>query len=170
MTDAKIKSIQSIFSSRLETLKLLLQKAEEHFGKDDAFLQHRIAPDMFPLGTQIAFTCNQPRHFALWCQGKEVDNLSPEVKSLQEAYGHIEGTQQLLSSISCDDAKLQENKRIALGKQFYAELQGAAYADEFLMPNFYFHFVTAYDILRMAGLPVGKADYMAHLRPYVKAV
>lgn len=44
------------------------------------------------------------------------------------------------------------------------------YVNEFLIPNFYFHLVTAYDILRMAGLPIGKADYMVHLMPYVRQV
>jgi uncharacterized protein len=34
----------------------------------------------------------------------------------------------------------------------------------FSMPNFYFHVVTAYDILRMHGVPVGKRDYEGRLR------
>jgi hypothetical protein len=34
----------------------------------------------------------------------------------------------------------------------------------FSMPNFYFHVVTAYDILRMKGVPVGKRDYEGQLR------
>ena len=32
------------------------------------------------------------------------------------------------------------------------------------MPNFYFHVVTAYDILRMRGVPIGKRDYEGRLR------
>ncbi|MEM8614014.1 MAG: DUF1993 family protein, partial [Cyanobacteria bacterium P01_H01_bin.105] len=43
-----------------------------------------------------------------------------------------------------------------------------AYIDDFLIPNFYFHMVTAYDILRMAGVPIGKRDYMMHLVPSLK--
>ncbi len=34
----------------------------------------------------------------------------------------------------------------------------------FSMPNFYFHAVTAYDILRMQGVPIGKRDYEGQLR------
>src|SRR5262245_59042863 len=34
----------------------------------------------------------------------------------------------------------------------------------FSMPNFYFHVVTAYDILRMRGVPIGKHDYEGRLR------
>ena len=34
----------------------------------------------------------------------------------------------------------------------------------FSLPNFYFHATTAYDILRMKGVPVGKHDFMGALR------
>ena len=34
----------------------------------------------------------------------------------------------------------------------------------FLLPNFYFHAVTAYDILRTRGVPIGKRDYEGQLR------
>jgi hypothetical protein len=34
----------------------------------------------------------------------------------------------------------------------------------FSMPNFYFHAVTAYDILRARGVPIGKRDYEGQLR------
>ena len=33
----------------------------------------------------------------------------------------------------------------------------------FSLPNFYFHSVTAYDVLRKEGVPVGKLDYLARL-------
>jgi hypothetical protein len=34
----------------------------------------------------------------------------------------------------------------------------------FSLPNFYFHAVTAYDILRSRGVPLGKSDYEGRLR------
>ena len=34
----------------------------------------------------------------------------------------------------------------------------------FSLPNFYFHAVTAYDILRSQGVPLGKRDYEGRLR------
>ena len=34
----------------------------------------------------------------------------------------------------------------------------------FSLPNFYFHAATAYDILRMKGVPIGKRDYMGQMR------
>ncbi len=169
MEKQKIVSLQNIFSSRLDTLSHLLAVAESHFVDDvESLLQLRIAPDMLPFGTQITFTCNQPRNFALWCLGKPDSNLNPNVTSLAEARGHISATKDLLASIDAADTKLSDIKRIELGQGMYLELLGHSYVDDFLMPNFYFHLTTAYDIMRMAGAPIGKHDFMMHLVPFVK--
>jgi len=169
MEKQKISALQNIFSSRLDTLTHLLEVAENHFGDQaESLLQRRIAPDMFPFGTQIAFTCNQPRNFALWCLEQPADNLNPDVNSFAEAQSDISSTKELVASINVTDAKLHQNHRLDLGQGLYAELSGLAYVDDFLMPNFYFHLTTAYDIMRMAGAPIGKRDFMMHLVPFVK--
>ncbi|MEA5464805.1 DUF1993 domain-containing protein [Leptothoe sp. PORK10 BA2] len=168
MSSQNIESIKTIFESRLTTLEHLLNSAQTHFNGSESFLQERIAADMLPLGTQVAFTCNQPRNFALWCDGKPMDNLDPEVPSLVLAYEHITNTKGLLSDIDTEDEKLSKTTRIDLGPELYIEMSGSEYVNDFLMPNFYFHMVTAYDILRMAGVPIGKRDYMMHLVPFLK--
>lgn len=38
------------------------------------------------------------------------------------------------------------------------------YILSYSLPNFYFHAVTAYDILRTRGVPIGKGDYEGRLR------
>jgi uncharacterized protein len=168
MQSQTIDSIRTLCQSRLTTLEQLLKSAQTHFGDDESFLQQRIAADMFPCGTQIAFTCNQPRNFALWCDGKPAHNLDPNVTAIAQAYEHIANTQTLLLGINIADAKLAEMTRIDLGQGLYIELSGHAYVNEFLIPNLYFHLVTAYDILRMAGVPIGKRDYMMHLVPLIR--
>jgi hypothetical protein len=167
MQSQNIGLIQSLFQSRLATLEHLLKLAQAHFCDDESFLQKRIVADMLPFGTQIAFTCNQPRNFALWCDHKPANNLDPDITSLTQAYEHIANTRELLSSIQVDDTKLAEMTRI-YDQSLYIDLSGSAYVNEFLIPNFYFHLVTAYDILRMAGVPIGKRDYMMHLVPLIQ--
>ncbi|MEL7430513.1 MAG: DUF1993 domain-containing protein [Pseudomonadota bacterium] len=167
MQNQNIGAIQTIFQSRLTTLAHLLKTAQTHF-ESESFLQQRIVADMLPFSTQVAFTCNQPRNFALWCDGKPADNLDPSVTSLVQAYEHIANTQERLAGINATDEKLTEVTRIDLSQGVYLELSGNAYANDFLIPNFYFHLVTAYDILRMAGVAIGKQDYMLHLMPLVK--
>lgn len=40
------------------------------------------------------------------------------------------------------------------------EFTGLGYIQRFVIPNFFFHHATAYDILRSKGVPVGKVDYI----------
>ncbi len=39
-------------------------------------------------------------------------------------------------------------------------MQGTAYLFHHVLPNVFFHVTTAYDILRQAGLELGKLDYL----------
>jgi hypothetical protein len=38
--------------------------------------------------------------------------------------------------------------------------RGDAYLCHYALPNFYFHLTTAYALLRQAGVPLGKSDYL----------
>lgn len=164
-----IASTLETFTTRLATLEHLLGQGAAHFGADaDGWLTRRLAPDMHPLGTQVAFTCNQPRNFSLWATGSATADLDPQVESLATALRHIHDTRALLGKVPPDDGLLAAPKRLQLGSGLYVDLDGQQYLDEFLLPNFYFHLVTAYGILRMSGVAIGKRDYMLHLVPRVK--
>ena len=167
MPGPQIRELQRVFVSRLDTLSHILDAGEAHLGAALDVGKARLAADMLPLGTQVAFACNQPRGFSQWCAGEPVQNLDPAVPSLEIARAHIADTRARVLAIACDDGKLEETKRIGLGGALYCELPGHGYVSEYLLPNFYFHITTTYAILRMLGVPVGKADYMRFLLPHV---
>jgi hypothetical protein len=50
-------------------------------------------------------------------------------------------------------------------KDLELKFNGAEYVFQFGLANFYFHIVTAYDILRHLGVPVGKMDFLGPLQP-----
>lgn len=168
MENKEISEIQRIFTTRLDTLSHILDLAEKHVGSLEPIMDERLAPDMLPFGTQIAFTCNQPRGFSQWCAGKPVDNLPREVDSAETARSHIRQTKALVAGIAAKDAKLDEIKRVGLGPKVYCELPARQYVSDYLMPNFYFHITIAYAILRKLGVPLGKADFMTYLTPHRK--
>lgn len=167
MANPEITEIKRIFLSRLDVLSHILDVAEKHLDLEAA-LQERLASDMFPLGTQIAFACNQPRGFAQWCAGQPVENLGRDVDSVAVARSHIAQTKELVSAIAAGDAKLDEEKRVGLGPGRYCLLPARQYVSDYLVPNLYFHVTTTYAILRKLGVPLGKADYMSFLAPYVR--
>lgn len=168
MGSKEIHEIQRIFITRLDSLDHILTVGEKHVLDINAALQERLAPDMFPLGTQIAFACNQPRGFAHWCAGQVTENLNPDVKSIDAARSHIQNTKSLLSDIDVDDSRLDEVKHTGLGPGLYCETPVRLYVSDYLIPNFYFHITMTYAILRKIGVPLGKADYMGFLMPHVR--
>jgi hypothetical protein len=168
MSNQEIAEIQRIFTTRLDVLAHILDCGEQHFGDFGPVLDERLAPDMFPFGTQIAVACNQPRGFSQWCAGQPVENLPREVESLDLARSHIRDTKTRVAAIAVDDAVLDQDKRIGLGPGRYCELPGRQYVNDYLMPNFYFHVTTAYAILRKLGVPLGKYDFMTYLGPHVR--
>lgn len=167
MPNPRIQQLQQLFVSRLDTLSHILQVGQAHLGDRD-LINERLAPDMLPLGAQVAFACNQPRGFSQWCAGEPIENIDPAVASLEAAHAHIADTRARVLAISASDAKLDEVKRIGMGPGRYCELPGDQYVSEYLMPNLYFHITTAYAILRMLGAPVGKADYMRYLAAHIR--
>lgn len=168
MADTGITELKRVFISRLDTLDHILDVGQAHLPDIDAAMGERLAPDMFPLGTQVAFACNQPRGFALWCARQPISLLDPEVRSLDAARGYIRDTRALVAAIDADDARLDETKRTGLGPGLYCETSARLYVSDYLLPNFYFHITTTYAILRTLGVPVGKADFMRFLLPHVR--
>ena len=167
MPNARIQELQRLFISRLDTLSHILDVGEAHLpGRDLA--NERLAPDMLPLGAQVAFACNQPRGFSQWCAGQPIENIDPAIPSLEAARGHIADTRARVAAIACDDARLDDIKRIGLGPGRYCELPGHGYVSEYLLPNLYFHITTSYAILRMLGAPLGKPDFMRFLADHVR--
>lgn len=168
MKNREIAEIQRIFTTRLDALDHILTVAGKHLPDIDASLKERLAPDMFPLGTQIAFACNQPLGFAQWCSGTPIENLDPDVASISVARDHIARTRALLQTVNVDDSKLDAMKRTGLGPGLYCETPARLYVSDYLIPNFYFHVTTTYAILRKLGVPLGKADFMVFLMPHVR--
>jgi len=49
------------------------------------------------------------------------------------------------------------------------DLTAEQYVRDWTLPQFYFHVMAAYTILRAQGVALGKADYVAHMFPYLRA-
>ena len=160
-----------MFLSRLDTLESLIESGVMHFEDEpESILDRQLITDMLPFGTQVVFTCNQPHNFLRWCEGKKIENIDSDIKTISQAKEIISDVKTRLNSISISlkDSKFEEITTVELGGNMYLELSCAEYLEDFLIPNFYFHLVTAYDILRMSGVQIGKHEYMKHLVPRVK--
>jgi uncharacterized protein len=172
MSGPMISAFVARIDARLATLQMLLDTAASQWraaGEDpEALVSARLADDMAPLATQIVFACHQPTGFIDWATGTSTVDAEP--KSLADMAAVIAATRAQIAAFQGSDALLATTKHIALPGNMGLTLDGDAYINDWIWPNFYFHFVTAYDILRQQGVEIGKANYMAHLMPLVRPV
>ena len=172
MTGFTASAVQT-FTSRLATLDALLAKAASQMAAEkdepDALAHAQLAPDMLPLGTQVAFACNQANQFADFAAGNPPSFLPRDGHdTLADCHAMIADSQAKLAAMTAGDDLAAREKIVSLGKQGQIPFTGATYLADWLLPNFYFHLVTAYAILRMKGIAIGKQDYMAYLAPAIE--
>src|SRR3546814_5778282 len=108
MATREITELQRIFQSRLDTLDHILDVGGKHLDLEAA-LHERLAPDMLPLGSQVALACNQPRGLSQWCGGKPVENLPWDGESVEQASAHIEQPPQPGAALDAGRAQLEQD-------------------------------------------------------------
>ena len=160
-----------------------LDKAKEQLGADEAeaLLAARLAPDMFPLTTQIRFACGQAIEVVYRLQGRDLPPLSGEILAEARAGGEQAGTlavaqQRIKQTIAQIETALgeapciEESSMIAhslpMGLTF--DLNAEQFLRDWSLPQLYFHVSIAYAILRANGVNIGKADYIAHMFAYLR--
>ncbi|KAL4793731.1 hypothetical protein BDV19DRAFT_366133 [Aspergillus venezuelensis] len=155
----------SLFTSGLRSLKHTLQKAESHAKTTnvpvDSYATESLIADMKPLSFQVFIAANTAIKAAYRGTSREPPSQEDTDKTFEDFYKRIDETIAELESITPESVKEHEGKTFkALLRPKEFEFTGESYAVAFAVPNFFFHLVTAYDILRAKGVPVGKVDYL----------
>ncbi|MDQ3037412.1 MAG: DUF1993 domain-containing protein [Myxococcota bacterium] len=142
--------------------KAVVQAEAKKF--DPAVLvQARLAPDQFPLVKQIQAACDQTKFAAARVAGKEPPKNADTEQTIEELKARIRGAREYLATYRAEDFEGAESRVIPL---FFAPGMAMAapdFAREYALPNFYFHAMTAYAILRHNGVDLGKRDYISGL-------
>ncbi|WP_437707989.1 DUF1993 domain-containing protein [Sorangium sp. So ce448] len=167
MTIALHSLTTGTFVPFLRNLSALFDKAAAQGHDGAALAQIRLAPDMLPLSMQVRFVCDQARFGVARLVGEEPPAVA-EADADADLAGfkaRIERTIAYVESVAADRYRGAETRTIAfpLTTDLSVEFTGEQFLRDFAFPNFYFHLVTAYDILRNQGVQIGKADYMAHI-------
>lgn len=164
MTISMFQASVPVFSATLKNLAHVLSKGEAHAadkGIDPAELvTARLAADMLPLSAQVQIACDHAKGAAARLAGREILKLADGDKTFAELKTRIATVRDHLASYSPADIDGSEDRAVTL-KIGPTEMQftGQQYLLGFATANFYFHVVTAYDILRHKGVPLGKGDF-----------
>ena len=154
-----------VFLRAFAQLSAILDKAAAHAEakKIDpaAFINARLAPDMYPLARQIQAASDAAKAAVARLSGVEAPSFPDTEATFAELQERIARTVAFLKSIDRAAIDGQEGREIVLKRQSgEIRLTGASYLQGLALPNFYFHIVTAYGILRHNGLAIGKSDYL----------
>lgn len=124
-------------------------------------VQARLAPDMLPLSAQIQRTSDTAKGTGERLSGVPSPKLADTETTFDELQARIAATVAYLESLTPEQVEAGSTREITVkfGK-LHARFDAADYLLQFGLPNFHFHLVTAYDILRNQGVPVGKLDYL----------
>jgi len=154
------------FVPTLRTLSGVLDKGAEYArttGVDSAaLLKERLAPDMFPLSSQIQLACHHAKDGTARATGQTPPKIDVKELSFDEHQALIGQTIHILAGTNAQAFEGAEGLKIELslqGSRIF-EANGLQFVQHWSIPHFYFHIVTAYDILRHVGVTLGKRDYM----------
>ena len=156
-----------VFIQMLNNLSTLIDKGAEHAAKkefDPAVLVNaRLAPDMFPLSRQVQIATDAAKGVAGRLTGGEIPKFDDVETTLPELKARIAKTVDYLSTVKREQFEGAETREVVI-KTRTRELKfdGQTYVLHYALANFYFHVVTAYDILRHNGVEIGKPDYLGN--------
>ena len=139
---------------------------EEYFRDPASIVETRLFADMLPFSFQIQSVAHHSRGAI---EGIKAGVFNPPPASPPLDYAGLQklvaDARQALEAVTPDEVNALEGRDVVfqLGEMkmpFTAE----GFILSFSQPNFHFHATTAYDILRMKGVPLGKRHYMGKLR------
>ncbi len=165
MTISMYQASVPVFVRALTNLTHVLKKGEAH-AKDkgvdpDHLLQQRLMFDMLPLIKQIQIACDTAARGAARLAGAEPQSFPDTETTLAQAYDRIARTIAYIESFKPAQIDGSEGHKVVMKTRHGdVEFVGLAYLTEYALPNLFFHCTTAYDILRVAGVQIGKKDYL----------
>ena len=170
------------FKQMLNTMSGWLDKAQAASGREaERLLLARLAPDMFPLSTQVRFACVQAWEAVSRLKGEDFPasinilldegrNAGARPGTIADAQDRISETIAMLDRLAPDALDGVPDRAIAhaLPTGMIFDLTAEQYARDWTIPQFYFHLITSYAILRSQGVDLGKADYVPHMLAYLR--
>ena len=163
------------FVPMLKSLSHVLDKGAAHAraSKSDpaALVNSRLAPDMYTLVQQVQLACDQANDATARLSGQDTPQFETNEKTLDELKARIAKTIQYVQSVRATAFEGAEDREIMIPipeDNMEFEMNGLQFLRDWALPHFYFHVVTAYDILRQNGVDIGKRDYMTQVGGYLR--
>jgi hypothetical protein len=153
-----------VFVRNLDNMLAWLDKAQAHAEakKFDTtnYLAMRLAPDMLPFSKQIQIASDGAKGCVARLAGEEIPKWDDTEVTLDDLRARIRKTIDYVQSVPAARFDGSEGRAITITlRTGDVKFDGQRYLEHWALPNFYFHVMTTYNLLRHAGVDLGKPDY-----------
>lgn len=168
MTISMYQASVPTFIRMLDNLAVILEKGAAHAEakkiEPAVLVNSRLCPDMFPLVRQVQIASDGAKGCAARLAGLEPPKFEDNEATFPELIARVNKTVAYLNTLTPGQIDGSEEKVITLQmRKTTLTLPGMPYLLNMVLPNFYFHITTAYDILRHCGVELGKQDFLGKL-------
>jgi len=162
MHSASAPAFAKMLGNMLNWLEAAKTHAEAKKFSTDVYLTLRLAPDMLPFTKQIQIASDAAKGCVARLSGQEVPKYEDNEATLDDLAERIRKTRDYVLSVPADAFEGSEGREISIPRRTGDPLKfdGSSYLQHFALPNFYFHATTTYALLRHAGVPLGKSDFL----------
>lgn len=162
MYDASAPVFAKMLGNTLNWLEAAKAHAEAKKFDTGVYLTMRLAPDMLPFTRQIQIASDAAKGCMARLSGQDAPKFEDNEASLDELVERIKKTRDYVLSVPAEALNGSESREVTIPRRAGEPLKfdGTTYLRHFALPNFYFHATTTYSLLRHAGVPLGKTDYL----------
>jgi uncharacterized protein len=155
-------------SRALENLAAVLEKAAQQVDAKkfppEAYVNARLFPDMFPLSKQVQIASDIAKGGCARLAQVEAPAFEDNETTFAQLAERARKTVKFLETLKPAQIDGSEEREIVLKmRDATRTFKGQGYLLHFVLPNFFFHASTAYDILRHNGVELGKRDFLGQV-------
>ena len=160
MYQASVPVLQKMLKNLDGILDKAVASAEARKFDPAILLNARLAPDMYAFTRQVQVATDHAKGGPARLAGLEPPKFEDKETSFAELKARVARVQDFLATLKPAQIDGSEERKIVLkfGPREF-EFTGLPYLTQFVLPNFFFHYTTAYAILRHNGVDVGKRDF-----------
>ena len=121
----------------------------------------RLAPDMLPFVKQIQLTSDFAKNSMARLAGVDPPKFEDNETTMDELFARVRKTLEYIDSVPAASLEGSETRDIKIPlRDRTVEFKGLEFLQKWALPNFFFHHVTAYNLLRHNGVDIGKKDFL----------
>jgi len=154
-----------VFKRALVQLVQVMEKAVANAKarnfETSVLVNSRLAPDMLPFARQIQLASDFAKNSMARLAGIDPPKFEDTETTMDELFARVKKTIDFIDSVSASALEGSETRDIKIAlRDRTVEFKGLAFLQHWAIPNFFFHHVTAYNLLRHNGVDIGKRDFL----------